>query len=415
MQPKMRIAVISVALVSLAYGGPAVADDWRGTKRLVDGVRRVDNPAQGMLAPLSTEVKALWRVGGDTDDEDELFGVIEALTTDADGNVYLLDRQLSVVKAFSADGDYLRSIGREGEGPGEFRRGLGLFFTPQGRLAVLQGAPPRVIRFTTEGEPAGDLRLGDSEEMSMGSFSHVVRQGDHLVALGVRRVFHDDALEQVWFLARLDGEGQVVARPHEETRRLEYANLHFDETVWNTFEDRWAVGGDGRIYAAVEYRGYSVKVWNPEGRLEMVVSRDYETRERTEDEKQQRALYYEGMTKRSPGLKLEIAPGFRSISRIYLRDDGRLWVLTGRGLHDRAEGTIGVFDVFDREGRYLREVTLLGEGDPRTDKLYFVGDRLYVVTDLQAATVASRGGAMDDDAEPMSVICYGLDSEALAF
>lgn len=415
-QKRMLLGLVLLALSHLVFTGFGFAAEWRGKARVVDGVRYVDNPADGMLPPLVTEAKELWRVGGDADDENETFGVIEALAVDSKGDVYLLDRQLSVVRVFTANGEYARSIGREGEGPGEFRSGLGLFFTPQEQLAVLQGSPPRAVRFTTDGKPAGDLGLGDSEEMSMGSFSQARRQGDHIVALGVRRKYSEQALEQIWFLARIDGEGKVVARPHEETRRLEYANLIFEEKVWDTFQDRWAVGPTGRIYAAVDYEPYSVKVWSPEGSLEMVVGRDYEIHKRSEQQKQERVRYYEGMTKRTPGLKLEIAPSFKSVSRLHVRDDGRLWVLPSRGAYNRAEGTIGSFDVFDGQGRYLRQVTLAGEGDPLTDKLYFVGDRLYVVTDHQAATISSRGGSMDgDDVEPMGVICYRLDARALAF
>ena len=73
----------------------------------------------------------LWRIGGDTDDDAEFFGVLSQITTDEAGNVYLLDRQLTEVKVFSPDGEYLNTIGREGEGPGEFRRPSDLFITPR--------------------------------------------------------------------------------------------------------------------------------------------------------------------------------------------------------------------------------------------------------------------------------------------
>ena len=149
-----RVAVLlGVAIAVSAVPVPAAA--WKGRETVVEGVRHVDNPAEGILPPLTVTAKELWRVGGDADADEELFGVIEALTTDPAGNVYLLDKQLSEVKVFSRDGGYLRTVGREGEGPGEFRAGLGLFFTPEGRLAVLQGAPPKVVLFTAAGEPAG--------------------------------------------------------------------------------------------------------------------------------------------------------------------------------------------------------------------------------------------------------------------
>ena len=74
------------------------------------------------------------------------FGVIGAITTDAASNVYLLDRQLAEVKVFSPDGDYLRTIGHEGEEMG--------FADLRGDLVV--------------GEPAGEAEV----------FGEVVLGGD---------------------------------------------------------------------------------------------------------------------------------------------------------------------------------------------------------------------------------------------
>ena len=57
-----------------------------------------------------------------------------------------------------------------------------------------------------------------------------------------------------------------------------------------------------------------------------------------------------------------------------------------------------------------------GEGDPEDDGLFFIGDRLYVVTDLLSALMASLPGeGAEEDAdmeepEPVSVIAYALGS-----
>ena len=84
---------------------------------------------------------------------------------------------------------------------------------------------------------------------------------------------------------------------------------------------------------------------------------------------------------------------------------------------DAPEGSLGTFDVFDAKGRLVRQVTLRGEGDFGEDGFHFVGDRLYVVTDLRSAREAWRGGGEDETEEedepvPMSVICYKLPPAA---
>ena len=57
-----------------------------------------------------------------------------------------------------------------------------------------------------------------------------------------------------------------------------------------------------------------------------------------------------------------------------------------------------------------RQVALRGEGSFRDDGLHLVGNRLFVTRGFQAALRADRGIGEDEDeeAEPMSVICYEL-------
>jgi hypothetical protein len=78
---------------------------------------------------------------------------------------------------------------------------------------------------------------------------------------------------------------------------------------------------------------------------------------------------------------------------------------------------VGVFDVFDAEGRFVRQVALQGEGDPLEDGYFFVGDRFFVVTGFLDAAMAAQGAALEEDEEeplPMEVICYRLDGDVVA-
>ena len=79
------------------------------------------------------------------------------------------------------------------------------------------------------------------------------------------------------------------------------------------------------------------------------------------------------------------------------------------------------FDVFDRDGRYIKRVNLRAEGDAAEDGIYFVGGRVYVVTELLSARMADLGAgddeesnSDDDEPEPMSLIAYDLDKVGIA-
>ena len=129
------LAALALALVIALPAGSAT---WDGSEETRDGVLHVLNPAAPLEAPETIAPEELWRLGGDDEDEDVIFGVLTSIATDSEGNVYLLDMQLSQVYVYSSDGEYLNTIGREGEGPGEFRRAGDMFIAPDGNVAVMQ-------------------------------------------------------------------------------------------------------------------------------------------------------------------------------------------------------------------------------------------------------------------------------------
>ncbi|MBP2681470.1 MAG: 6-bladed beta-propeller, partial [Candidatus Krumholzibacteriota bacterium] len=129
------VTVVLGTFFAVAVGAgasPAKAQGWQGKEETRDGVVHVLNPADPGSAAVVLTPKELWRTGGDSDEEDVLFGVVAQITSDDSGNVYALDAQLNQVVIFSPEGKYLRSIGREGEGPGEFQRPSDLFLSPDG-------------------------------------------------------------------------------------------------------------------------------------------------------------------------------------------------------------------------------------------------------------------------------------------
>ena len=113
-------------------------------------------------------------------------------------------------------------------------------------------------------------------------------------------------------------------------------------------------------------------------------------------------------------MKVNMSKTDRDIQQLIPREDGTLWVLSSHGAFDASESTIATFDVFDGEGRFTHQMTFLGDGDFGDDGFHFVKDRLFVVKGLRTALNAMAGGGNDDeepqeDPEPMSVICYGLE------
>ncbi|NNF05162.1 MAG: 6-bladed beta-propeller [Candidatus Eisenbacteria bacterium] len=395
--------LVLVLALSFALAPSTSAEEWK----------RVENSADPKESPLTISLEEQWRLGGETDDEDEFFGVINRILLDEDGTLFVLDNQLSEVKVYDADGSFLTTLGREGEGPGEFRGPVDMFFTPDGNVGVMQVAPGKIVLLSKDGEPQGEYPLPEGEDGSTPILLGGRLMGDYLALAGQENIMGEGKFTMVRYLAVIDKEGNEVERMHSEERVFEFANAVIDERVWDTFDRRWAVGDDESVYAVTSFPDYEIKVWNADGSKKHMITREYEHRPRSQEEIDRIHSIYEAFTRQAPGAVVKIGDAYKDIQTIYPREDGSLWVLSSDGQHDCPDDALGTFDVFNRKGKFVRQVTLMGEGDPNEDAYFFVRDRVYVVTGFLSAAMAAQGGGtgedVDEDAAPMAVICYQID------
>jgi hypothetical protein len=410
-----RAGVIGVLAVLglVAAAGPAGSQGWRGKEETRDGVVWVINPAEPIAKPVAVAAKELWRAGGEDDDE-ILFGVVSQITTDAKGNVYLLDSQLNQVLVFSPNGEHIRAIGRSGEGPGEFQRPSDLFLTADGNVAVLQRMPGRVVLLTPEGEPLGNMPLPEAPDGGMQMYSAGRLAGDNVVLNMSRFARRDDGFDTFTSLVSVDRAGALVSTFFEKKDEGNFANMVFDEKKMGPGMLVWNTGRDGRVYTSDQFDGYRYQVWSAAGKLERVVEREYTPRKRSSEEMKRYApivRIQQGDRAQSPEVKASETD--RDVQQIFPRENGDVWVLSSHGAFNPPAGALATFDVFDKTGKYAGQITFNGSGRYAEDGFYVVGDRFYVVTGLRSARRAMFGGSEGaagegDDTEPMVVICYEL-------
>lgn len=96
----------------------------------------------------------------------------------------------------------------------------------------------------------------------------------------------------------------------------------------------------------------------------------------------------------------------------FAQPGGELWALTGRGVYRRPEGVAAVFDVFDAQGDFTRQVQVVGDIDPENDSIFVLGDRMVVVTDALGAAMSAMGGAEvggdGGEIEPSTLVSFEL-------
>ena len=111
----------------------------------------------GMLAPaqaqeLTFTLVEQFVVGDDEEASAEyLLSFPEMARTDSKGNIYVKDRRRADIRVFDATGQYVTTIGKRGEGPGEMREIIGMHVDDQDRLIVADRMSARFTIFTEMG------------------------------------------------------------------------------------------------------------------------------------------------------------------------------------------------------------------------------------------------------------------------
>ena len=394
-------------ILVVLFAVPGLAAAWEGEEVVKDGTPHLKNPAHPIEQPTTIKLDKLWQVSGDEADE-FFFGVLTQIACDEKGNIYLLDAQLHQVLIFSASGEYFQSIGRQGEGPGEFNRPSDLFMTAGGDVAVMQTQPGKIILLTPEGEPKGNHPMPEPEDGGMQMFSSGQYAGDRIVVFVERFSRRDTGFSITSSLIGVDESGNLKTTYFTQEDTRDFARMNFEEKKMRNNAVTWSAGNDGRVYMSNDFDAYRIQVRGPDGPVERVIEREYEHRIRSDKEIERatpRIRIRHGNRSQDPEVKMSKTD--RDIVDIYPREDGTLWILSSRGAFDAPDGAIATFDIYDREGKFARQVTLEGDGTYWEDGFHFVKDQLFVIKGLRSARRAMFGGGDSDDDvddEPMSVI-----------
>ncbi len=143
-----------IVLSLFVFCGPQKAE-WGGTIEEVDGVTVVKNPKEGIWdskengdVTISQELKI-----GELDGPEEfLFANIADVAVNSKGDIYVADSRLNEIRKFDKGGEYLLTIGRPGQGPGEFRSVSILTINSQDDLIAFDGRSDHISVFSDNGE-----------------------------------------------------------------------------------------------------------------------------------------------------------------------------------------------------------------------------------------------------------------------
>jgi len=333
--PGLPVLLLSVALMAFAQSR------WKGTVAKEGDVTVVKNPKEPLHKTPVLELKEELSIGGPDARGEAAFGSTRSVVVDDDGAVYVLDQQASDVKVFDAAGRYARTIGRQGQGPGELEFPMTLSLNRAKGELVVQLQTRGLVVFKTDGTYLRQLSLKGliSGRGRVDSRGQVYVLEIALDETGSRYVTKKLAPDGA--LLAVISETPAPAGPGNRVRAF--------LPVGYFLIDR----SDDLVYGYPE--SYEIQFFGPVGaKAFRKITRAYDPVSVTEEDKAARRRDV------PPGYDREFVfpDHYPAYTRFFLSDLGHLFVQT----YEKADGGRFIHDVFDPEGRFIGRLPLKPSG-----------------------------------------------------
>jgi hypothetical protein len=339
---KMKIRYPSIIFLLFIFGFAELMGnqkpEWKGTITKEGEVIVVKNPKEPMSGSDVLFLQEELSVGKAEGKEGYLFYDIRSpvsnVDVDAQNNIYVLDIKASQVKVFDKDGHFVRTIGRKGQGPGEFEGAWKIFISSGNELIVEGLMSRRLDYFNLDGVYIKRVSIAQANisEINMDSTGTIY---------GVSSI-------------------QDRNNPRIELKKFD-RNLRMLGTLdmvpkWNDERDGYNpfVGGiqqhilPGDQVLVGSNRKYELKVFDSQARLIKIIQKEYEAARITKEdiEEREKGMIYKGGSGPSPQY-VKFLPPFMS----FMTDDkGWIFVHLNERTKDRK---YSLYDIFDAEGKCL--------------------------------------------------------------
>lgn len=362
----------------------------------VDGTARLRYAAAGQgSADWSTDTIAV--IGDPFAEDPYQFDEVseEGITGDAEGNVYVLDRQGARVLKYSSDGHHVATFGRKGEGPGELDQPVGLALGPADTVWVSDFSNSRLTGFPQDG--GAPRTVAFAEGSGIPSPRMAVREGAFVLQFRPIFAFGRGAGGAFRMSRGTDGDAEEsgpltlpvlvlgpslepldtlweTPEPPMDMVQLETAGRLMVTMMSREFhpEFQWAAFSDGGLVLS-DSAAYVLHLLDASGAPRLVIERDPAPRPATEADREAarqrvREAAGSGMGVRMGGggpdseaadkllqqriEKMTFAERIPRVVELRVDPQDRIWV----GVSEETADAVDRIDIYDRAGRLLAEL-----------------------------------------------------------
>ncbi|MFC1729911.1 6-bladed beta-propeller [candidate division KSB1 bacterium] len=369
----MRTIIMCVILIMNVGGFMCAKTDSNYTSEIVDGVKYVTNHRSEWNNVPEIALELECKIGElETEDDNFILFRPNDVYVDRFDNIYVCDSRNFRVQKYSADGEYVLTIGEQGQGPGEFPGGgPSRIFVDTDTLIVIE---QRIYKFTLDGDfvyhaekPAGwrDFEYLGNDKYVM-AFGWGVR-GNARYLLGLRpppgaRISSSHESNNI--LALMNSGGKVV-KEFGTYREL-------DDELVNYCSNTFHITVDDRGYIYLAFKSYDrIDKYDGSGRHLMTIYRPTVIPEKFE-----RYMHDLGNIK-LPNVRTNLF----SLD-IGVDSDGRIWVLNYTKIseenyveEDERNDRYLEFNLFNDEGILLGNLPL----NVHADAMRIFGNSVYII------------------------------------
>ncbi len=324
-------------------------------------------------------------------DENYMFGSGIYFNTDDERNFYVVDWENNRIQKYDFEGKYLLTIGREGQGPGEFRSLSIPRFDKDNNLYISDGLNRRISFFDKDGQYLRQIRVQERYE------NIYINSKSFIVAYKWRMAREGNETKQTRLFGLFDDKFNLVeeffndeivtpmptgrdASSIAESLAKSYSSFAFKP------QPRIMLADNDFIYFGYPEK-YEISVYTPEGKLDKKITRDYESIPVSEKDEISFAkllgnalpsVLTEDIKKKVfQNIKYpKYKPAYQSLA---LMENGWLAVIA-----DSVEDEYTLFDIFNQEGKYIAnfkttEIILPVEGLISEHLFFFKNGKAYAV------------------------------------
>ncbi len=306
--------------------------EWQGTIEEKDGVIIVKNPREPMYPENVFSLEVELSIGEAEGPEEYIFSNLRNLAVDDRGYIYALDSREDHVKVFNSKGDYIATMGKRGQGPGDILGARNVCITPQNEVMVSDLLNNRLTFFSLEGEFIKSIPL-----KSLMLLKTKIDSNGDIIGKVIVREEENPRQELKKFNTDLKYLCSFDSSPLPNPRNL---NPFMPSLIWDIDKNDRVVCG----YPIT----YEINIFDIEGNIVKKIVKDYKPLEITKEDIKRT----EGMP---PGIKLFMPKYHAAFQNFIIDDECKIFVLTWEKVPDEDRR---YYDVFDKEGKYIAKIPL---------------------------------------------------------